>query len=391
MAAMADQVRAGEYGDAGHHGFRSTRQRDRGGGGKLNSGNAAAADVTVNPSTASFGAVQSLPAAQTFQVRNNSAGSMQLHLSVNPRTTDNNAAISLDQSSLMLAAGESARFTASLSGTMPGPGSYEGFIVIQGGAVTLQIPYLYMVSDGVPRGLVSLLGLNGTGLTGQEVPDGMLAFEVVDQFGLPLPNVPVSFGVVRGGGQIASADAATNVYGIATAQAIMGTTQANNTFSGTAGGRTVQFPNTAVLQPVISDNGVVNAASFLAGPGIAPGSYVSIFGSNLSLGAGGEAAPQSSGLHSQQRGRCQCQLRCSRSASQRAWPPYIREPGTGQRASAVGTDGPDFGRMKVSIENASGAVFTVPVAQYSPGIFHYDHIAAFAGQTISCTVPASGR
>ena len=58
MAAVADQVRSGEYRDAGRHRQRAARQRAAVGAGKLNVGNAIAANVTVNPATASFGVVQ---------------------------------------------------------------------------------------------------------------------------------------------------------------------------------------------------------------------------------------------------------------------------------------------------------------------------------------------
>ena len=123
------------------------------------------------------------------------------------------------------------------------------------------------------------------GLVGQEVPDGMLALQVIDQYGLPVPGVPVTFGVSRGGGQILNSDPATNQYGIATAQAITGSSQAVNIFTAMVAGMSLQFVDQGFAQPAISDSGVVNSASFQPGPGIAPGSYVSIFGANLAPGA----------------------------------------------------------------------------------------------------------
>ena len=147
----------------------------------------------------------------------------------------------------------------------------------------------------------------------------MLAFEVIDQYGLPVPNVPVTFGVSARRWQIVNPDPATNHYGIATAEAIMGPAPGANMFTATAAGMTAQFLDNGVLQPVISDNGVVNAASYLAGPGIAPGSYVSIFGANLSLGLGGETTAQSPGLHQ----RRQRQLRCPGGQHQRAGTPDL--------------------------------------------------------------------
>src|SRR5207247_1888446 len=53
-------------------------------------------------------------------------------------------------------------------------------------------------------------------------------------------------------------------------------------FTGSAGGLTVTFSGFARLLPVIAPNGAVNAASFQVGPGMAPGSYISLFGTGLS-------------------------------------------------------------------------------------------------------------
>ncbi len=128
------------------------------GAGKLNSGNAVAANVTLNPQTASFGVIQALPVTQTFQVQNNGANPVSLQLSVNSRITDPTAAISLSPSSLTIAPGESAQFTASLNGTASVVGSYDGGIILQGDVVTLRIPYLYIESDGVPNNINPLLG-----------------------------------------------------------------------------------------------------------------------------------------------------------------------------------------------------------------------------------------
>ncbi len=195
----------------------------------------------------------------------------------------------------------------------------------------------------------------------------MLAFEVIDQYGLPVPNVPVSFGIRLGGGQIANADAATNAYGIATASGILGPSQALNVFSGVAAGMSLQFNDTGLLQPAISDNGVVNAASFQVGPGIAPGSYVSIFGTNLSLPAASveEATPNlpvsiddvSVSFDVPEANLSAAGHLIYTSAHQvNAQVPWELRGQTSVQ-------------MKVSISNASGEVFTVPVADYSPGIF----------------------
>jgi uncharacterized protein (TIGR03437 family) len=335
------------------------------GAGKLNTGNALSATVTVSPQTASFGVVHALPAGQPFQVQNNGTASINLQLAMQANTMDTHSAIGLDHPTLTIAPGQSGKFTATLDGTMPAAGSYEGFIVLQGNAVTLRIPYLYLVSDGQPNNLIPLLGYGGTGLVGQDVPDGMLAFEVIDQFGLPVPNVPVSFAVSFGGGQIAKADPVTNSYGIATAEGITGPSELNNLFIGSAGGMHVQFNDTAVQQPVISPNGVVNAASFQVGQGVAPGSYVSIFGANLSLIAGSGTTTHLP-LAIQE-----VSVSFDVPAANLSAPGHITYVSPQQVNVQVPWElrGQSSARMKVSIGSASGAVYTVPIADYSPGVF----------------------
>jgi len=344
------------------------------GAGKLNVGNAVAANINVSPQSTSFGVIQSLPVSQNFQVRNGGATPVDLQIDIAPRTTDAHITISVSPSSLTIAPGQVAQFTVTLGGTPPDPGSYEGFIVIQGDAVTFRIPYLYLLGDGVPNNLIPLLGDGGLGLAGGPVPDGMLAFQVIDQFGLPVANVPATFSVVLGGGQITRADATTNAYGIATAEAIMGPSPSTNAFSGAAGGSRVRFDNFGVLQPQIADGGLVNAASFQSGPGIAPGSYISIFGANLSSGVGRVFTS-----------RLPISLQ-NVSVSFDVPEAHLSVPGHVIYVSSRQVNvqvpwelrGQGSVRVKVSIGSASGAVMTVPVSDSSPGVFAADSGLAIA-------------
>ena len=52
-------------------------------------------------------------------------------------------------------------------------------------------------------------------------------------------------------------------------------------FTATAGGLRMFSPAICTTYPAIPANGVVNAASGQVGQGLAPGSYISIFGTNL--------------------------------------------------------------------------------------------------------------
>ena len=59
---------------------------------------------------------------------------------------------------MTISAGGTATVTVSLSGTVPTAGRYEGLIAVSGGAVPLNIPYLFVVGDGTPYDVIPLNG-----------------------------------------------------------------------------------------------------------------------------------------------------------------------------------------------------------------------------------------
>ena len=101
---------------------------------------------------------------------------------------------------MALNAGQSGTLTVTLGGTHPAPGVYDGFLTIQGGNTGLNVPYLYVVGNHSARDIFTLLGDFNDGTVGQSVPDGALAFKLIDQFGAPVIGVPVQFNLVKGGG-----------------------------------------------------------------------------------------------------------------------------------------------------------------------------------------------
>jgi tetrahydromethanopterin S-methyltransferase subunit C len=62
----------------------------------------------------------------------------------------------------------------------------------------------------------------------------------------------------------------------------VGPSPGDQIFEGQAGGLTTAFYATVRPLPVIGANAVKDAASFQVGNGLAPGSYISIGGTNLS-------------------------------------------------------------------------------------------------------------
>lgn len=335
------------------------------GAGKLSAGNAVTAGLTVTPSTVSF---SSASATVPLLIKNQSPATVSLAAhttgALDCGTAGAGLCLKLDAPVLSIPPGQTARLTASLSGNAA-PGSYEGFIVLDGAAAALRVPCVYLAGDGSPSNLAALEGFGGTGLVGQEVQDGMLAVKVVDQFGLPAPNVPVTFSVVSGGGQIANADPVTNQYGIATASALTGPLPGINVFVASASGLRVQLANTALAQPVISENGVVNSAGFASGRPVAPGSYVSIFGNNLATSSGG---PSTAYLPVSIQ---QTSVSFDVPEAGLSVPGHLTYVSPQQVNVQIPWElaGQTSARVKVSINAASGAVYSVALAGAAPGIF----------------------
>jgi len=256
------------------------------GAGKLDAGAAVKATVTANPATVSFGVLTtaSLPLTTQLQIVNSGASSASLSLAVAPGTSGGLTPV-LGTKSLSLAGGASSTVSVTLSGTRPSAGSYSGAITIQGQNVSLRVPYLYLVGNGKPNDLLPLAG-SFTGTVGQSDPDGIIAIGLIDPYGVPVAGAAVSFQAIDGGAFLA-ADTVTDANGIAAAQPVLGVYPGSYTFTvtasaGTAGTLGFQFSGLARLTPTINPSGIVNGASFASGKAIAPGSYISLFGTSLS-------------------------------------------------------------------------------------------------------------
>ena len=143
----------------------------------------------------------------------------------------------------------------------------------------LRVPYLFLASAGYPANVIQVNG-GGDGAVGQDI--GPISVELTDQFGLPIGGVPVTFTAT--GGTLRNADAKTNIYGIASADAVLGNQPGKYDFNVTGLGLSWDFLGMALARPTISQ--IVDAASFAPGKPVTPGSYISIFGSALGSGLG---------------------------------------------------------------------------------------------------------
>lgn len=350
------------------------------GAGKLDAGAAVQSTVTVSPATLSFGVLGNALPSATFTVTNGGRVPTTVQLAVSKRDSDARANISLNRTSLPLAPGQNTSVTASLTGSTPLPGAYEGAITIQGGSVNLRVPYLYIVSDGVPSNASPIAGDGFDARPGDVIE---LDVKVVDQFGAPVPNVPIRFRSTAGGGSITSGSAATDNLGLAFANAKMGPQIGAQEFVADINNPpqfSVAFDGNVRAPLVIQTNGVVNAASGQIGQGLAPGSYISIFGSGLSdvtrvfstpyLPVSLAGASVSFDVPSQQL----------------SVPGHIHFVSSGQINVQVPWElqGQSTAVMKVSIGNWSSNTVTLTLNDYSPAMFEYRE--ASTGQTLAAAL-----
>ena len=259
------------------------------GGGKLDAGAALTAAVTCAPVSISFGAqtsASSLPITKTLQVTNNGSNPVTLAITVSPTRPDPNTTVSAGQPSLTLAPGASGTTSITLaavsSGGFPPPGAYEGKIRLQADSAALQVPYTYLAGDHSPANVIPVVGDLFDGTVGETIPDGAIGVKLIDNEGLPVAGATVTTRVVAGGGSFQQADKQTDQYGIALAVPVLGPQAGVQAFSLTAGGLRWEFDGQARIKPAIAANGIVDGASFEAAKPVAPGSYISIFGSGLS-------------------------------------------------------------------------------------------------------------
>ena len=333
------------------------------GAGKLNAAAAVNNNLIVSPATVSFGLVTSLPLTQKISLTNIGTLPMPIGISINRRTAENTAKVSLDLPNLTLAPGSTGTVNFSLTGSKPSPGIYEGSLTLQGPASPLTIPFVYVVGDGVPYNIVAIGGDGDEGNINDYPSAGFIAMKITDRYGVPVTNTPVKFGVVSGGGKILTPDKVTDAFGIAYAVPYLGPTPGANVYFGSAGSLSTSFNDVARLQPVIS--GAVNAASYEAGKAVAPGSYIALFGSGLSDVTQGESTailPLVLGGVS-----------VSFDAAGISVPGHLYYAAPGQVNVQVPWElaGQTSAKMKVSVGFSAGVVYTLPITAYSPAIFEY--------------------
>jgi uncharacterized protein (TIGR03437 family) len=361
------------------------------GGGKMNLAAALASTVTVVPATVSFGAVTSVPLARSVAIANTGTAAVTLQLTVVPRDADLKAAVGVSPSTLTLAAGQSGSATLSLTGSVPAAGVYEGVVKVSGGAVAVQIPYLYLAGTGTPYSLTPLLGQDFVTESGTAVD---LAFRVVDQSGVPVTNMPERFAP---NASVYAATSATDSLGIAEAYMITAQTTGDQAFTADllANAGRVEFDGRTRTSPQIAVGGVVDAASFQTPKGFAPGSYLTLFGTGLS------EVPESTQTTSLPLSLAGVSVSFDAPSAGIHVPARLTVVSSGQINLQIPWElaGLSAATMKVTLSNSSSKTIraddsllgsyqsqltTVPLAAWSPAFFEYPETAS--GKTLAAAL-----
>ena len=327
---------------------------------------------TAEPATISFGEAGAtrFPIERSLTITNPSVSTATYQLTVVPYDEDTAARVLIGgQASINrdLGGGQSATLQITLEGSRPSPGAYEGEIRIQrlSGGADMRIPYYYVVGDGVPANSFAIAGTGVIGTVSEPNPE-FLIFRVIDQFGQPIPNLPVQFSSVLGGGAIIASDPDTDPFGVAAADVDMGPEAGPQEFEATAGGLTIPFFDRARRKPAI--DGIVNAAGFAAGRSVAPGSLISIFGANLAKFLGSASS-------------LPLPIALKHASVSFDFPeeaisvpsPLIFVSGNQLNVQVPWElAGLNFAFVKVRIEDSASFVFALSLADYAPGIFEFD-------------------
>lgn len=291
------------------------------GAGRLDAGLAANANVTLqvldvpaaaNPpatATLNFGILKSstvLPVTKLIQIRNAGPAPVILNINVETGLAARGATVTADKPTVTVAAGGTDSFNVVLGGSVPTAGAYSGAVTLQtqDSGVSLRVPYLFLVGDGGSPNLIPLEGIPD-GTVGQDA--GRVAVKMVDKHGVPMAGAAVTFQVLPRGSVTLSSErneppcspatsttgvsCTTNSYGVAYVHMVLGSAPTSGvgvtaSYAGFkhsfwCGGDEDTGSLCAIrAQPTIFEGGVVDAGAHKSP--IAPGSYVEIYGANLS-------------------------------------------------------------------------------------------------------------
>lgn len=354
------------------------------GAGKLDVENALKTNVAVEPAVLSFGiANRNIFPTRTLRFTNLGTSNVTLRFTVERRDADNLARLNLSASSVTIGSRQSSSITVNVAGNAPLAGNYEGVIKVDGGAVPLRIPFLYLSGDNIPNNVIPLEGTSFVREPNQRV---FLTFLLVDKYGVPVVGRRIAFRSTSGGGSIDAAANDTDGYGITTGVGRTGNQLGYQEFTATFDGGTYVFSGRNRLTPTIRNGGILNTANGqTANGGFAAGSLVTITGAGLS-----EARQSYSTSY----------LPLSLSNVSVSFDDRIRKTSFPGRVRSVSetevtvqvpweVEGMDAIDAKVSIGYASQTdLVTVPLTRFSPAMFEY---LDASGRLVASAVDENGN
>jgi uncharacterized protein (TIGR03437 family) len=378
------------------------------GAGLLNTQNAVISTVQVVPSSVSFGIYQvSLTTSQQLTISNTGAGSVNLTMTVVPVVSSPGTNVLVNNSSsatVTVPANGTANVNVTLTGAAPtSAGRFEGWITATGGPVPLTIPYMFLAGDGIPYDIIPLNatepgqgyiafdgGINAyipwytacNNTSNNCINDyGPIAVQVIDQYGAPVAEYPVSWGVTIGSGVIDpnNSDVETNANGIAGAAVYVGSAAGPQEFVVDVNGMELPFDGYARVPPAINAGGIVDAASFKLTT-VAAGSWISVFGTNMT-----DTTQGNSGVNSAFADCSLCNVvnqplpmgidgaAFSFDTSSQSLPGRVNYVSPGQLNLQVPWElAGSSADVKVIVNYTYSPLYTLSLAPYSPGFFVID-------------------
>lgn len=339
-------------------------------------------NVTVVPATVSFGKVSAgatASATQQLTLTNTGTAAVTVSLSVQNTASAAGATVAVNPASVSIAPGATQNVNVSLAGTVSASGLYYGNINLTGASVPLHVPFMFIVPSSSAAGadLDPVLGDSNTAVVGQQIPDGMVGFQLTDANGAPLTNTPVTFALGRGSVPLtlSSVSSTTDNYGYAYATVTIGSQTGSYDVHATGAGQSYDFQGTVIAQPTINVQngvvGVVNAAAGTAGTAIAPGSYVAIYGTNFASSPAEFYTANSLPL-SLNNITVSFDAAATGSLPAVSVPGYLRYVDSGQVNVFVPWELQGYSSVQVKVtvnEYDYGTLVTVPVSNYAPAFF----------------------
>ncbi len=350
---------------------------DAAGAGKLSVGDAVNASATLVPDTIEFGALTTtaVSISRTVAITNLTSAAATFNVA------SPDALVTVSPSSLTLPAGQSGSFSVALSGNRPGAGSYQGYLVVStSNKKDLHLPFQYVVGSGVASDVFPLCC--GTFLFNTGLQQRLFPMRLIDASGVPVPDAQLLFSVTKGTAKIHEGDSFADLLGTGYVAIDFGSVPGEQTITGTGGGLTQTWDGVTVPFPSISPNGVVDAATFQTGQGLAPGSYISIFGAGLSDSRQVESTPYLPVSLST--------ISVSFFGGGMAFPGHLHFVSPGQVNVQIPWEfsGQSSVTLKVNFGGLASNLITVPLNAYSPGVFPGPAVQDSSYQLITSSNPA---